>query len=274
MKSSMKNRLWWPPQQPDMQASGVFSGADDEEKALVYDGVEYGTRKQMAEALDVDYLRLNAYLRKYDDVGEAVEKCLSGETSLSITYNDTMYRSFKAMCDTYKIAPALVRQVAAAHDSDRMDAFADLATLREVGKINEDITLTSVPFCILAGVPYKNHKDMAEQLEMEPYVLKMYTEDMGLVPALQHMQGMQTMAFHVDDGDEMVSMENIAGELANYPDEHIVLDREDVPQYPLLENIDIYMECYDVDAARDSIGTGEYAKEYQVEPERDFEQTM
>ncbi len=255
-------------------AESNCTAADGEEKSLVYDGVEYKTRKLMAEALDVDYLKLNAYLRKYDDVDEAVEKCLSGETSLSVNYNGTMFRSFKALCDTYNISPGLVRQTALFHEVDKLDAFDDLATLREVGRVNEDITLTFIPMCVLQGVPYRGAKDMAEQFGLDQYDLSMRIKSDGLVEALQHLQKMQTLAFHIDGDDGIVTMEDIAEELANSSEEHFEIHREDVPLYPRLQDIDIVMQCYDVEPVRDSIGSGQYSQEYQGEPEQGQEQEM
>lgn len=106
------------------------SDIDHQEKRLIHGGVEYKTRKEMANALHVDYLKLNAYLRKYDDIDEAVGRCMVGKTSQSVRYDSYVHRSFTALCESYGIAPALVRKLAVDNGSDKMDAFSDLPLQR------------------------------------------------------------------------------------------------------------------------------------------------
>lgn len=260
------------PVQPDVEAAAPDDAQDilaqddatPTEKVLLYGGVQYTTRREMADALDVDYLKLNACLRKYDSVDEAVDRCLSGETSLSVSYHGATYRSFKALCDTYNIAPALVRQVAVAHDADRMDAFSDLATLREESCMREDIVLSTMPQFVLQGVPYRNLKELAANFDIAPVVMTEYARDMGVEDALQRLKEEMTTAYHVNDLISEFTLQDITGMIENGDLDHFDIKSKLIPMYPELQGVDVFDECYDVGPVRDSIGSGQYARDIEA----------
>lgn len=246
----------------EVPGNAGFPKDDQDEKVLEYEGVVYDTRKQMADALELDYLKLNAYLRKYDDVQQAVEKCLSGETAHSITYEGTMYKSFKALCEAHKIAPAIVRQAAAAHDADKMEAFSDLVALREMAEIREDITLICIPAYVLEGVPFKNDKEMASFFDINPDELTDHIAQFGVLNGLHKLQALQTTGYAYEQGSPFVSIEELMEKIENGELEQFDLERKQIPLYPKLKGIDIDSHCLDLGEIRDTIGSGDYAADY------------
>lgn len=248
--------------------------SSDTERQLIYKGVEYRSRREMADALDVDYLKLNAYLRKYDGVDEAVEKCISGETERSIIYDGATYRSFKALCDTHAIAPALVRQLASTTGTDKMNAFSDLAALRKVAGVREDITLTFVPHCVVQGVPYKNVKALAEHIGIEPNMMTININSEGLPATLRCLQDARTTEFTLNQSSEKISLDALISQIESGELEHFDLTRHTALQYPMLQDIDFGAECYEVEPVRSSIGTGEFTLKHQPEPEQEMELEM
>ena len=249
-------------QDGEVPVSPDYPKDDQDEKVLEYEGVVYDTRKQMADALELDYLKLNAYLRKYDDVQQAVEKCLSGETAHSITYEGTMYKSFKALCEAHTIAPAIVRQVAAAHDTDKMEAFSDLVALREMAEIREDITLTCVPAYVLEGVPFKSEKEMAGFFDIPPDELADHITQHGVLHGLHKLQALQTTGYAYEQGGPFITIGELMEKIENGELEHIDLERKQIPLYPKLKGIDVDSHCLDLGEIRDTIGSGEFAADY------------